>query len=112
MRIIHRIKFYADEHISRAVINGLQVRGLDVKSVKEFDMLGASDEDHLFKALSENRVIITQDTDFLRLHSRGMNHAGIVYAQQEISTGEIIRGIILVSEILESDDIKNRVEFI
>ena len=75
-------------------------------------MLGATDEKHLELASQENRVIFTQDDDFLRLHASGLEHTGIVYARQQTTIGEIIRGLVLVYQILEPDDIKNRIEFL
>ena len=73
------IRFYTDEHVSKAVIRGLRQRGVDVLTVPEADMMGATDEDHLVFALSSNRVIFTQDANFLRLAAQGLPHAGIVY---------------------------------
>ena len=75
-------KFYADECVTKAVIRGLQQRGADVLTVAEAGMLGATDEEHLAFAFAQERVIFTQDDDFLRLHAAGVEHAGIVYASQ------------------------------
>ncbi len=77
-----RIKFYLDEHVSKAVAKGLKRRGVDVLTVAEAGLLGATDEEHLERAKSEKRVIFTQDDDFLRLHATGSEHSGIVYAHQ------------------------------
>lgn len=49
-----------DEHVSRAVIQGLRQRGVDVLSVPEAGMLGTSDEEHLLYALQAGRVLFTQ----------------------------------------------------
>lgn len=106
------IKFYTDEHVSRAVIRGLRHRGVDVLTTQEAGMLGATDEKHLELASQENRVIFTQDDDFLRLHASGLEHAGIVYARQQAAIGEIIRGLVLVYQVLEPDEMKNRIEFL
>jgi predicted nuclease of predicted toxin-antitoxin system len=54
-----RIKFYTDEHVPKAVVRGLQQRGVDVVTVAEADMLGASDAEHLGRARAEGRVIFT-----------------------------------------------------
>lgn len=83
-----QIKFYTDEHVVRAVVRGLRQRGVDVLTVVEAGMLGASDEDHLERARNEERVIFTQDDDFLRMHAAGTSHAGIVYAPQQTAIGE------------------------
>ena len=41
------IKFYTDEHIADAVVEGLRQRGIDVLSTKEADQLSAPDSDLL-----------------------------------------------------------------
>ncbi len=41
------IRFYTDEHVARAVVRSLRQRGVDVLTVPEADLLGASDEEHL-----------------------------------------------------------------
>ena len=107
-----KIKFYTDEHVPTAVVNGLRRRGVDVLTVKEADMLGASDEEHLALAKSQGRVIFTQDDDFLRLHDRGINHSGIVYTSQQTSIGDIIRGLMLINQVLDTSEMLNHVEFL
>jgi hypothetical protein len=110
--VAQQIKFYADEHVSRAVVRGLRQRGVDVLTVAEAGMLGASDADHLERARNEERVVFTQDDDFLRMHAAGTAHAGIVYAPQRTSIGEIVRGLMLIYQILDVDDMQGHVEFL
>ncbi|MDQ3458367.1 MAG: DUF5615 family PIN-like protein [Deinococcota bacterium] len=106
------IRYYTDEHVSRAVINGLRQRGIDVLSVAEADMLGADDEAHLALALAEGRIIFTQDDDFLRLAASGKAHAGVIYAPQRTSTGDSIRGLMLIYQALEAEDMVGKVEYL
>ena len=106
------IRFYTDEHVSRAVISGLRQRGIDVLSVPEAAMLGERDEAHLTFALKERRVIFTQDTDFLRLAAAGHAHAGIVYAAQHMPIGEVIRGLTLIHSVLEAEEMVGHIEFL
>lgn len=106
------IRFYTDEHVSRAVIRGLRHRGVDVLTTQEAGMLGATDEEHLKLAGREGRVIFTQDDDFLRFHTIGLEHAGIVYARQQTSIGEIIRGLMLIYQVLEPEEMRNHIEFL
>ena len=80
-----RIRSFTDEHVARAVVIGLRRRGVDVLTVPEAGTLGASDAEQLQRASDEERVIFTQDDDFLRLEAAGTDHAGIVYASQERS---------------------------
>jgi len=106
------IKFYMDEHVPRAVTEGLRRRGVDVLRAQEAGMLEADDERHLAFALSEGRVIFTQDADFLRLHAAGRPHAGIVYAPQQTPIGAIVRGLMLIHDVLNPDDMTSHVEFV
>lgn len=64
------------------------------------------------RARAEGRVLFTQDEDFLRLHAAGVEHAGIAYAPQGASVGEIVRGLMLIYQILESDDMTGHVEYL
>ena len=74
-----KIRFYLDEHVAKTVARGLRQRGVDVKTVAEVELLGASDEKHLEFVKSEGRVIFTQDDDFLKLVSLGLSHERVVF---------------------------------
>jgi hypothetical protein len=60
----------------------------------------------------EGRVLFTQDPDFLRLHAAGVDHAGIAFAAQGTPLRDIIRGLVLIYQVLEEDDIKGHVEYL
>ena len=107
-----RIRFYTDEHIARAVVNGLRLRGVDVLTVPEAEMMGATDTAHLELAAQQQRVIFTQDEDFLRLHAQGATHAGIIYAPQQTPVGDIVRGLMLIYHLLDPAEIRNHIEFL
>jgi predicted nuclease of predicted toxin-antitoxin system len=85
-----QIKFYTDEHIPSAVVEGLRRRGIDVLTTSEAGMLGALDEAQLTLATEHERVIFTQDDDFLKLHAGGIEHSGIIYVHQ----GELISSMV------------------
>lgn len=106
------ISFYTDEHVSRAVIQGLRHRGIDVLTVPEAGLMGARDEEHLARARQDGRVIFTQDDDFLRLAAAGVSHSGIVYARQHTSVREILRGLRLIYEVLDPEDMVGHIEFL
>jgi len=107
-----QICYYTDEHVSKAVISGLRRRGVDVLTTPEAGSMGAADTEHLNLARIEGRVIFTQDADFLRLHAKTDEHSGIVYASVTTPVGEIIKGLMLIHDILSSEDMINHVEFI
>ena len=106
------IKFYTDEHVARAIVRGLRQRGADALTVPEAGRLGAADEEHIERARVEERVLFTQDDDFLRLHAAGVEHAGIACAAQGTPIGEIIRGSMLICHVLEAEDMKGHIEYV
>jgi hypothetical protein len=109
---VARIRYYTDEHVSRAVISGLRQRGVDVLSVPEANKIGASDREQLAFALTEGRVLFTHDADFLRLDAAGASHDGIVYAYQYTPVGEIIGGLMLIYQVLDSAEMIGQVEYL
>lgn len=78
-------KFYTDEHVANSVVKGLRLRGIDVLTTKEAEMLKATDEEHLAFTNKEGRVIFTQDEDFLRLHAEAFEHSGSLYAPAHVN---------------------------
>ena len=75
--------------------------------------MSSSDEEQLAFALSEERVIFTQDDDFLKLHSANVPHAGIIYCRKDSrSIGEIIQALYLIWECVEPEDMVQQVEFV
>lgn len=106
------IRFYLDGHIAHAVVAGLGRRGVDVITTDEAGMRGASDEEQLAYATQQQRVMVTNDDDFLRLHARGVQHTGIVFVPGQASIGAIIRGLALIHLVLDTDEMRNHVEFL
>ena len=58
------LRFHLDEHIDSAIADGLRRRGIDVTTTAEAGLRGAGDEAHVAFALSEGRVVVTNDADF------------------------------------------------
>lgn len=107
------IRFHLDENVNLTIAQGLRQRGIDVITTPEAELIAATDEVQLAFALSQERVLFTQDADFLRLHQTGISHAGIVFcAQGSRSIGEMIRGLVLIWQLLEPEEMLNRVEFL
>ena len=107
-----KIKFYTDENVSRAVVMGLRRRGVDVLTVAEAGNLGTSDEEIFRMAREAERVIFTQDDDFLRLAATVSDHRGIVYTSQENTVDEIIRGLMLIYQVLAAEEMVGHVEYL
>ncbi len=108
-----KIKYYLDENANKAIADGLRRRNIDVTTTVEVGLISASDKEQLSFAHSQNRIIVTQDRDFVKLHYLGWEHSGIVYCIKESrSIGEILRGLILIWEILTPKEISGKVEYI
>jgi predicted nuclease of predicted toxin-antitoxin system len=96
-----------------AVADGLLRRGFDVTTSLQSGLLGASDEDELAFALSQNRFIITRDQDLLRLNAKGIEHAGILFwTQQQRNIGQLIRAIDALLINVDVENIKGRVFYL
>jgi Domain of unknown function (DUF5615) len=107
------IRFHLDENCNRAIAEGLRRRGVDVTTTPEAGLLTATDEVQAAHALSEVRIIFTQDRDFLRLHAAGVAHAGIAYCDKDtLSIGEIISGLILIWEVYDPEDMAGKIEYL
>jgi hypothetical protein len=97
--------------VKTAVVLGLRGKGIDVLTTKEAGMLGGSDEAHLELATRLGRVLFTEDSDFIALHNRGLQHAGIAYAHHK-SIGQIVRGLTLIYEVYEDYEMLARLEYL
>ncbi len=72
--------FLADENISPSVVNFLKENNFDVKDAHQADMVSKKDIDWLTLSCQENRVIITQDSDFSQLvFTQPINFVGIIF---------------------------------
>jgi predicted nuclease of predicted toxin-antitoxin system len=106
------IRFHLDEHVPHAVADGLRRIGAEVTTSTDAGLLGALDLQQLAYAVSEDRVLFTEDQDFLTLAAI-KEHTGIAYCDRNTrSIGDIIRGLELIWEIYEPEDMRNRVEFL
>ncbi len=108
-----RLRFHLDENVNVAVAEGLRRRGIDVTLPADAGLRSADDAVHVAFARSEGRIIVTHDPDFLRLHREGVDHAGIAYCPiGSRSVGEMIRSLVLIAEVLSTEDMTCSVEFL
>ena len=107
-----KIRFYLDENVHSAVAKGLQLRGVDVITTRDQGMLGASDEAQLALANSLERVFFTHDADFLNINQTNQAHAGLAYAHPWTPIGDLVRGLLLLHDVLAPEEMRGRVEFL
>ena len=107
------IRFHLDENVSNAVASALRRRGVDVTTAAEAGLLGTDDRDHLRFADSQNRVVVTHDDDFTRIHADGAGHAGICYCPKDRhSVGDLVRILLLVHECLTEEQLRGHLEYL
>jgi len=81
-------------------------------AAQEVGLRRADDIDHLEFARGENRMLVTQDADFLRMHRDGLKHTGIAYCSQgSKSIGEMIESLTLIYRVLDLSEMDNRLEY-
>lgn len=58
-------------------------------------------------------MLVTQDSDFLRLASEGKHHSGVAYYIPGSRTvGELVRQLVLLHAVLRPEEMIDRVEFL
>jgi predicted nuclease of predicted toxin-antitoxin system len=111
--VTDRIRLHLDENIDPDVARALRRHGIDVSTTQEVGLRTESDAAQLEFIRREDRVIVTHDSDFLQIAGTTSDHPGIVYCDKTArSIGEIIRGLILIYEVLTPDDMRGKVEFL
>ncbi len=85
---------------------------MDVLTSVEAGMRGTSDEEQLDFAHRAGRVIVTKDSDFIRLHKSGIHHSGILYIPKQRSIGYIIHALQHADETFLEAEMMNSVEYI
>jgi predicted nuclease of predicted toxin-antitoxin system len=107
------IRLHLDEHVNSAIAAGLRRHGIDVTTTSDAGLIGQDDIDHVTFARAEGRVRYTSDSDFLDMNLAGIQQLGIVYChQQKAKIGTVVRGLILICEMLEPEEMHNRVEYL
>ena len=103
------VKFYLDENLSPEIRNQLRLQGIDVIR----GPLRAKDTRHLHRATAMGRVVCTEDRDFLRLASSGIEHAGIIRGRQRRhSIGDWVKYLQLVHAACDAEEMRNTVSFV
>jgi hypothetical protein len=105
---------YMDVHVPVAITTGLRLRGIDVLTSQEDQSIEYSDEALLKRSTALNRVLFTQDQDFLLiaadLQRVGVKFRAIVYAHQlGPGIGEIVGDLELLMKAAEDEELWNRV---
>ena len=65
-----RIRFHLDENVDPAVADGLRRRGVDATTSQTWGLLRAPDDQQLAFSLTNRRILVTHDEDFLARQAR------------------------------------------
>ena len=113
------IRLYIDEDaMDSDLVQALRARGVDVITALDVGMIEQKDEDHLYYATVQGRVLYSFNIgDFFRLHTaylgEGKSHAGMVLArQQRYSVGEQLRRLLRLMAAKLAEEMRNQVEFL
>jgi predicted nuclease of predicted toxin-antitoxin system len=106
-----------DQHVPAAITVGLRQRGVDVLTAQEDGTSTLDDEPLLARATSLNRVLFTQDQDFLVLahawHLAGRPFAGVVFARQiGVTVRQAIEGLELIALASDPADVRSQVYYL
>jgi hypothetical protein len=106
-----------DQHVPRAITDGLRARGVDVLTAYEGGSSEMSDPELLERATALGRMLFTRDDDLLveahQRQIRGVSFAGVIYAHQlRVSIGKCIHDLEIIAKAGEPEDMFNRVEYL
>lgn len=101
-----------DEHIPYAVVRGLKAKGIEAVSIHEENISSISDAHLLDYCTQKGRIILTNDSDFLKL-AKTKSHSGIVYLLSQYTTvGDIIRAIVRLIDTYSTEDFSDAIFYI
>ena len=109
------VRLYFDVHVPSAIADGLRLRGVDVVTAQEDGAAEFEDPPLLDRATELQRILVTQDEDFLQEASRrnraGETFFGIVYAHQlYVTIGECVTDLEIIAKDSEPEEWIGRVE--
>lgn len=103
---------YMDVHVPACVSEGLRRKKIDVQTAQEDSAGRMADDDLLTRATAVERVLLTQDADFLEIAARwqrqGIAFSGILFAVQGTPIGRLIDDAELCLAGMTADEFRNR----
>ena len=111
------ISIYMDQHIPRAITEGLRLRGVDVITAYEDGTDRMGDAELLDRATKLGRVLFTQDDDLLSEGAMRQKEAipfsGVIYAHQmRVTIGTCIHDLELIAKAGEAEELSNSIQFL
>ncbi len=111
------IQICIDENIDPRVAAGLQQQSIPVLTAQEAGLLGADDEAQLNHATAHSCLLLTHDTDFLKiadtLRQKSVTHPGIIYVRlRKYGIGTIIKKVAAIARENTPETVTNRVIYL
>ena len=111
------IGLYMDQHVPKAITDGLRLRGVDCITALEDDSATMDDPELLDRATALRRVLVTSDKDFLveasERQAQGIEFGGIIYTHPlRVSVRGCIDDLEMITKAGELGELANRVQFL
>lgn len=111
----HSLRIAADENFSAAILEGLirRLPMLDVLTVQQAELQGATDSQVLEWAASENRILLTHDWRTMPYYAmsrieRGDSMPGVIVVPRSMPIGQAIEEVMLVLGASLPDELTGR----
>jgi predicted nuclease of predicted toxin-antitoxin system len=79
------VRFLLDDNLSPRVVDHLEAAGHDAVHVRSLDLVRAADHVVLQRAIAEQRVLVSADTDFGHLlATSGATHPSVILLRREV----------------------------
>lgn len=104
------IRFLLDEHMPAAILEGLRRWKIDATSIDELRRKGTKDPQIVSLASADRRIIVTRDSDFIRLSQQGVPHSGIVFVTT-MSVGQVIDALALIHGVMTFSEFADHIEY-
>ena len=106
------MRFHLDESADGRIATGLRRRDRDCTTTTEANLLSSSDSQQLAYAVSEGRVLITRDTDFVEMAIQGAEHPGIVVCKRQTHFGTIIKKLDGIASEMTAEEFQGTVWYL
>lgn len=111
------LALYMDQHVPRAITEGLRLRKIDVTTAYEDGSSDMEDSELLDRARELGCMLFTQDDDLLaeatKRQRKGISFNGVIYAHQlHVTIGTCIHDLEIIGKAGEPEDLVNSVQFL
>ena len=97
-------KLLADENVPWPLVKLLRSMGVDIEWIPDTNYRGISDKEVVRIANNNGRIILTRDSDFLKVYLRKDARYGIIYIAEPVrkdNLDELARNTVRALEILK-----------